>query len=158
MAITVHAGDFLKGAGSFNSGTFTLRTPAHRFAGEAVPAGRLVALEVASEESVKRLGGTVGWGLAGAALFGPVGLLAGLLAGGRKREVTFVAQFCDGRKLIATADGPTFTAIQAAFMDAQVAAEKKARREAARQADEDPNGGDPWAWIGEQARRNPPPG
>src|SRR3546814_10870207 len=47
-------------------------------------------LEPASEESVKRIGGTLGWGAAGALVLGPVGLLAGLLAGGRGTEVTFV--------------------------------------------------------------------
>lgn len=71
-------------------------------------------VEIATEENVKKLGGTVGWGIAGAVLLGPVGLLAGLLVGGRKKEVTFVARFKDGRKLLGTTDSKTFTTLQAA--------------------------------------------
>lgn len=65
-------------------------------------------IEIANEESVKRLGGTVGWGAAGAAVLGPVGLLAGLLLGGRKKEVTFVVRFDDGSKLLGTADAKAY--------------------------------------------------
>jgi len=41
-------------------------------------------------------------------------LLAGLLLGGNKKEITFVAKFKDGRKLLATTDSGTFTKLQAA--------------------------------------------
>ena len=74
----------------------------------------LESIEKATEESVKRLGGSVGWGAAGAVLLGPVGLLAGLLAGGRGMDVTFVARFKDGRKLLGTTDSKTFVKLQAA--------------------------------------------
>jgi len=47
-------------------------------------------------------------------MFGPMGLLAGLMLGGRKKEVTFVARFKDERKLLATTDRKTFIALQAA--------------------------------------------
>ena len=112
--VTVHAGDFLKGDGQLFLGRLVLPTDAHPFAGETIPLTDLETVDVASEEAVKKLGGTVGWGVAGAVLLGPVGLLAGLLAGGRKKEVTFVARFRDGRKLLATADNKTFIQIQAA--------------------------------------------
>jgi hypothetical protein len=123
--VTVHAGDFKPGQGSFTSllkdretgivGAFTLRTEAHAFIGETILVAQLASVEIASEEAVKRVGGTVGWGLAGAALLGPVGLLAGLLAGGRGKDVTFVARFKDGRRLLATTDSKTFTMLQAAI-------------------------------------------
>lgn len=112
--ITVHAGDFLKGDGQFSFGQLTLLTEAHSFLGESIPIAQLETVEVASEESVKRLGGTIGWGAAGAVLLGPVGLLAGLLLGGKKKQVTFVAKFKDGRKLLATTDSGTYTKLQAA--------------------------------------------
>ena len=70
-------------------------------------------IEEASEESIKKLGGTIGWGLAGSVLLGPVGLLAGVLAGGNRKEVTFVARFKDQRKLLATVDKKTFLKIRA---------------------------------------------
>ena len=41
-------------------------------------------LEVAIEETVKRLGGTAGWGGAGGVLLGPVGLLAGTARAGTR--------------------------------------------------------------------------
>jgi hypothetical protein len=52
--------------------------------------------------------------VAGGVLLGPAGLLAGLLLGGKKTEVTFVAKFKDSRKLLATADSATFAKIRAA--------------------------------------------
>lgn len=112
--VTVHAGDFLKGDSQFSFGSLVLRTEAHSFVGEAIPVTQLESVEVASEESVKKIGGTIGWGAAGALVLGPVGLLAGLLLGGKKKEVTFVAKFKDGRKLLATTDSGTFTKLQAA--------------------------------------------
>ncbi len=110
--IKVHAGDFL-GEGSYMLGSFTLKTKDHAFLGETINGTLLDEVAIASEENVKNLGGTVGWGVAGAALLGPVGLLAGLLLGGKGKEVTFVAKFKDGRKLLATTDSDTFKKIQA---------------------------------------------
>lgn len=112
--VKVHAGDFIKGEGQISFGSLTLKTEQHSWVGEAIPFSALETVEVASEESVKRIGGTVGWGAAGAVILGPVGLLAGLLLGGKKKDVTFVAKFKDGRKLLATTDNKSFTKLQAA--------------------------------------------
>ena len=112
--VKVHAGDFLKEDGEFSLGSFVLKTEKHSFMGEAISASDLKTVDVASEESVKRVGGTVGWGLVGALALGPVGLLAGLLVGGKGKDVTFVAEFKDGRKLLATTDNKTFIKIKAA--------------------------------------------
>lgn len=114
-SIKVHAGDFLTKPGFVKGARINLKTAAKSWIGEYIPLSDVVELEVATEESVKRLGGTVGWGAAGALLLGPVGLLAGLLAGGRGKEVTFVAKFRDGRKLLASTDSKTFTSMQAAL-------------------------------------------
>lgn len=112
--ITVHAGDFLKGETAVGEWSMLLKTKAHRWLGEEVYISELESVEIASEESVKRVGGAVGWGVAGAVILGPVGLLAGLLVGGKGKDVTFVAQFKDGRKMLATTDSTTFTRLQAA--------------------------------------------
>lgn len=112
--ITVHAGDFLKCDGQFNFGSLNLKTAAHSIVGETIPITELATVEVASEDSVKKIGGTIGWGVAGALVLGPVGMLAGLLVGGKKKEVTFIATFKDGRKLMATTDNGTFIKLQAA--------------------------------------------
>jgi len=111
--IKVHAGDFLKGDSSFYFGSFCLRTTEHPWLRETIPISNLETVEIASEESVKKIGGAIGWGAAGALVLGPVGLLAGLLFGGKKKEVTFVAKFKDGRKLLATTDNGTFVKLQA---------------------------------------------
>jgi hypothetical protein len=112
--IAVHAGDFLEGNSSFHFDVLMLRTKEHSFQGEPIPITELETVEVATEENVKKIGGTIGWGAAGGLLLGPVGLLAGLLIGGRKKEVTFLARFKDGRKPMATTDNKTFTRLKAA--------------------------------------------
>lgn len=113
--IKIHAGDFLKGDSFFNRDTLRLRTKDHSFLGENIALSQLETVEVASEESVKKIGGTLGWGAAGAVLLGPLGLLAGLMLGGRKKEVTFVAKLKDGRKFMGTTDNTTYTQMQAAI-------------------------------------------
>jgi hypothetical protein len=121
--LKVHAGDFVSispnnsfSRGFLNQGTFHLATEALTWKlinTEAIGVAELDLLSIADEENVKKLGGTIGWGAAGGLLLGPVGLLAGLLLGGKKKEVTFVAKFKDGRKLIATTDSKTWVGIQA---------------------------------------------
>ncbi len=111
--VKVRAGDFLEGDSQYSFGSLILKTKEHNFLGETIPITELETVEIATEESVKKLGGTVGWGAAGALILGPVGLLAGLLLGGKKKEVTFIAKFKDGRKLLASNDSKTFTKLQA---------------------------------------------
>lgn len=111
--IKVIAGDFLTGDGQVSSGSFLLKTAEHSWIGEAIPLIHLELLDVASEDNVKKAAGTIGWGAAGGLVLGPVGLLAGLLLGGRQKEVTFVAKFKDGRKLLATTDSKTFAKLKA---------------------------------------------
>lgn len=116
--INVHAGDFAEGKGSqFVNRTFLMDSGERGWLGikwAKYPPDKIESLEVASEEAVKRLGGTVGWGVAGAVILGPVGLLAGLLAGGRGKNVTFIVRFSDGKKALATTDSKTWVKMQAA--------------------------------------------
>lgn len=86
--LEVHAGNFLTGRSSVSFGSFSLRTKEKPILGETIPFKQLVEVGTASEESVKRFGGTIGWGAAGAVVLSPVGLLAGLLIGGRGKDVT----------------------------------------------------------------------
>lgn len=115
-SINIHAGDFPKGSAKLMFSTITFPWQAgDGILGKTVQLSELDEIDKASEESVKRLGGTVGWGVVGAALLGPVGLLAGLLAGGKGTDVTFVAKLKDGRKFLATTDAKTFTKLQASL-------------------------------------------
>ena len=109
--IKVHAGDFYNGEHNYSFGNFSLRNENNRWLGETIPASEIDEIDKASEESIKKIGGTIGWGATGAVLLGPAGLLAGLLLGGRKKEVTFAAKFKDGRKILATTDQKTYTNI-----------------------------------------------
>ena len=122
--LKVHAGDFstLSPQNSFSKswgssdGVFRLWSEKSTWGTESIASSELEYLQLANEETVKKIGGTVGWGAAGGLIFGPVGLLAGLVLGGRKKEVTFVAKFKDGRRFIATTDSATWTQIQAAAL------------------------------------------
>ncbi|TXH81251.1 MAG: hypothetical protein E6Q77_08565 [Rhizobium sp.] len=109
---TVHAGDFRPGSEhQFVRGKLLMKKPKGLFR-ETIKLDAVETVEMASEEAVKRLGGTIGWGVAGAVILGPVGLLAGLLAGGKGKDVTFVCKLKDGRKFLATASSKMFTELQ----------------------------------------------
>jgi hypothetical protein len=113
------AGDF-KAVG-FIDAAFFMKAHLHvtykggPFLGERIELNQIAEATVADEESVKRIGGTVGWGVAGAAILGPVGLLAGLLLGGKSKDVTFVAVLKDGRKFMATCSSKEWKQIIAAM-------------------------------------------
>jgi len=118
--LVVHAGDFPQGNASisFILGICSISFPWQPGDGVlgqslSLTALTIAELEVASEEAVKRLGGAIGWGVIGGALFGPVGLLAGLLGGGKRKDVTFVLRLKDGRKLLGSTDSKMFTKLKA---------------------------------------------
>lgn len=113
----IHGGDFVAGATppSFNGYSFKMCTEAHYWMGESVGAKDIASIEVLTEANAKRLAGTLGWGAVGAVALGPLGALAGLLAGGRGTDVTFACQFKDGRKLVATVDSKTYAEIRGAM-------------------------------------------
>lgn len=114
-SIKIHAGDFGKTTAQVIFGTFQIAEPVATWKNAATYSLSMISnVEQASEESVKKWGGTIGWGVVGATLLGPVGLLAGLLLGGKKQEVTFIAVFNDGKKILATADSKTYTKLLAA--------------------------------------------
>ncbi|MDQ1247262.1 MAG: hypothetical protein QG597_1632 [Actinomycetota bacterium] len=78
---------------------------------------------VASEETIKKFGRAAGMsaaaGVAGAIIAGPLlavpAMMAGALAGGRKKNVTFVLELNDGRRMLATTDSKSFEKLQAAL-------------------------------------------
>jgi len=70
------------------------------------------SVEIMTEDNKKKFLGSAAFGAIGGLAFGPIGAVAGLLAGGNKRDVTFACYLKDGRKFMATADSKTFTKIQ----------------------------------------------
>ncbi|MFK0312780.1 hypothetical protein ACIQUF_16310 [Pseudomonas sp. NPDC090233] len=109
--LTVQSGDFLQGEGEFRNGSLTLKTPRSPSPGERISLTRITDLQLASLESSRSLSSALGWGVAGALVAGPVGLIAGLWLGGKEEEATFLATFKDGRKLLAITDGKTWSKI-----------------------------------------------
>lgn len=118
--IKVVAGDIDKGSwqftGAFGSATMhKASTKNSLWKGETVDFKKQVAsMDLLTEEKVKKLAGTAGWGLAGGALLGPLGALGGVLLGGNKKEVAFACYLKDGRKFMATTSNKTWQSILAA--------------------------------------------
>lgn len=107
--LTVQSGDFLQGEGEYRNGSLTLKTCRSPSPGEKIALTRISELIVANQESSRSLGSTLGWGVAGALMAGPVGLIAGMWLGGKEEEITFLATFKDGRKLMAVTDSKTWS-------------------------------------------------
>ncbi|UJF20962.1 hypothetical protein [Shewanella sp. OMA3-2] len=83
---------------------------------EKINPSEIERLEEASEESVISIGGAAGWGVAGSVLLGPVGLLAGLILGGKSKDTTFICEFKDGRKFLGTASFKVFNELKKGIM------------------------------------------
>lgn len=113
----VEGGSFGTGYGSFNGTEFSL--PSSKLLSVSrVPASSIASAELASAESLKKLPGTLGWGAVGLAALGPLGMFAGLLAGGRKNVSTFIVTFTDGRVFIGTGDTKVWIAVKSAAVTA----------------------------------------
>ncbi|GGU83974.1 hypothetical protein GCM10009504_45490 [Pseudomonas laurentiana] len=109
--LTVQAGDFLQGEGEYRNGSLTLKTCKNPAPGEKITLSRIREMKIANQEFNRSLSSALGWGVAGALMAGPLGLIAGLWLGGKEEEVTFVATLKDGRKLMAVTDGKTWSKI-----------------------------------------------
>lgn len=58
----------------------------------------IVSCDLVTADNYSSIAGKVGWGAVGAIALGPLGLLAGVLGGGNKRERVVSIVFDDGRK------------------------------------------------------------
>jgi hypothetical protein len=112
-SIKLHAGDWGKGSAAVHFGqiVFPWRSGLTQ---ETRSVSSIKSVMPASEQNVKKFAGSAGWGAVGALALGPLGLLAGVLAGGNKKEVTFIAEFGDGKKFLGTTDNKTYTKLLAA--------------------------------------------
>jgi threonine dehydrogenase-like Zn-dependent dehydrogenase len=116
-----HVGQIKVIAGPFRIGNMTRKTlylwttgNKGMLADVNVPVTQIASVEVATEENVKKVGGALGWGAAGAVIAGPVGLLAGAILGGRGKDVTFIVTLRDNRRFMATASSGTYKEFLAA--------------------------------------------
>lgn len=67
---------------------------------DTVSIEELENIEVISEENAYSVLSKAGWGVAGSALLGPAGLLAGALAKGNNKRVTAIITFTDNRRAL----------------------------------------------------------
>jgi len=78
---------------------------------------KIASAEQLTAEKVKGLAGTAGWGLAGAALLGPLGAIGGMLLGGNKTEISFLCKTKEGQSFMGITDGKVYQQIVAASMN-----------------------------------------
>jgi hypothetical protein len=116
-SIKVLAGDFKSSPTRFDGTALHMLTDEHSFLGEPYQLDTLADIQLATEENVKKMGGTIGWGAAGALILGPVGLLAGLLLGGKKKDINFIGRFTDGKMFMATSNTKVFSCLQLAAQE-----------------------------------------
>jgi hypothetical protein len=100
--VKVLAGDITAGDWEFNTGTLWSAFD------QVELAGHIKKIDLQTEESIKEISATLGWGLAGGLVFGPAGLLAGLMFGGNKKEVCILCELKDGRRFLAVMGNKTY--------------------------------------------------
>ncbi|CUH95875.1 putative membrane protein [Propionispora sp. 2/2-37] len=61
-----------------------------------------------TEENKQSLLKKAGWGFIGSVVAGPIGMFAGLLAKGNKKEISFICELHTGEKFLAKTDNETF--------------------------------------------------
>ena len=72
----------------------------------------LKSIEQLTEENKKKFIGSAGAAALGGLVLGPIGLIAGVLAGGNKKEITFVCELTEDRKFMAVADSKLYTKLK----------------------------------------------
>jgi len=112
--IEVHAGDFRTGKRLVLGDRVIMRSKENWLSEEAVSFSTIAVIEQVTEENSKSITSALGMGAAGVVLLGPIGLLAGLLLGGSKTNVTFLARLSDGRRFLGTAPHRVYVKILAA--------------------------------------------
>jgi hypothetical protein len=73
---------------------------------------KLSRIEIVTEENKKSIISATGWGILGGVTFGPLGALAGLVLGGRRKEHYVACYLDDGRKFLAIVDNEALVRLQ----------------------------------------------
>ena len=98
---------------------FILPDPKHKWLPKNVSysINQVKTLEQVTEHNQVKVLGAAGWGTAGALALGPIGLLAGLVLGGRGQTVVFAVEFTDGKRALIQTDQKGWKKVIAARFD-----------------------------------------
>ena len=118
------AGDYGKEEYIYIKNKNQLRCSSKMFGAKELFLSSIASCEVANEESVKKLGGTLGGALVGGVLLGGIGAVAGAVAGGKTTESTVIIEFKNGNKALAKVNSPMMEVIRAHLFDEQLAQER----------------------------------
>ena len=80
------------------------------------PPKRISKITEITEENKKDFTAAAGWAALGGLAFGPLGILAGAVFGGRKKSVYFAVILDDGRRAVIEASPQEWAKIMAAYM------------------------------------------
>ncbi len=109
---------------SFLGKPVALLMPKGTFSFETIHLRDLTSMEIVTEENKASIAGKLGWGAAGLVVLGPLGLLAGVLGGGNKRDRVMAISFRDGRKALVKGQAKEAEMLMAAAFHNQVSATK----------------------------------
>lgn len=99
---------------SFTGKWQALMISAGMFKVDTIPMSDITEFQVVTEENKASILGKVGWGAAGLVVLGPLGLLAGVLGGGNKRDRLMVIKMRDGRSAMIKGNSADAEALMAA--------------------------------------------
>lgn len=86
------------------------------FSAKKYPVQRIAAIEEVNSDTDRKVGGTLGWGVAGALVAGPLGAVAAGYFGGKKNDVTFICQLDDGKQFVGVMKKSLFSSLAAPFL------------------------------------------
>lgn len=118
------AGDYGKEEYIYTKNKNDLRCSSKLFGAKELYLSSIASCEVANEESVKKLGGTLGGALVGGVLLGGIGAVAGAVTGGKTTEYTVIIEFKNGNKALAKVNSSMMEVIRAYLFDDQLAQER----------------------------------
>jgi len=75
----------------------------------------IIAVEQVTDENKNSVLGKAGWGTLGAVALGPVGMLAGLLLGGKSKEICFACKLSTGESFLVSGSVSDFQTFAGAY-------------------------------------------
>jgi len=112
VAFEVIAGDFTSGYALSNGKYLKVKPKSNFFFEEKIFGPQIKSVNLVNQHEAKSFLGSAAMGLAGGALLGPLGLIAGAVAGGSSSKILFSVEFKDGRKLLGSCKSSDYGKIQ----------------------------------------------